>query len=374
MQTSKTGRRTLLWLVVVLLLFIGISYMFVPDTPEEYPGFVSESPSPTGVKAFYTYMDDQFGAVNRWDRSPEQLTEKGGNQLLMMIGPSFTPNSKEMDEYISFLESGNTILLMKENPDGMFGVETVPVQGDETGSITDQDGDGYQADLRSAFRIDPATHDNVLVYDNAGAIAVESTFGKGRLITSTAPEWMTNESILEQDHLELVLSLTQTTEWDTVYFDEYMHGSGNAPAITTLYPDWLLVLAFQAILLTTLWLMFKGKRFGSVIKPREETVRFSDERIQALAAWYQRGNRYRDALRLQADYLKRLLQERWGIPYYKDWPDIHEQLERKTAAGPEMETFIDELANVLHQDHVSKKTYLSWSKRIDRLRKEVEEG
>ncbi|WP_164668684.1 DUF4350 domain-containing protein [Virgibacillus doumboii] len=375
MQTLRTGGRTLVWLVVVLLLFIGISYTVAPDAPEEFPDFVSDSPSPTGVKAFYTYMDNQTGTVNRWDHSPELLTGEDDNQLLIMVEPSFTPNTKEMEEYISFMESGNTILLLKTNPDGMFGIETVPAQS-ESGTVTNQNGNDHKADLNSTFRIDSNKDSNIVLRDDAGVIAAERDLGIGKLITAVSPEWITNGKILEQDHLELIFYLIQTgnERWEAIYFDEYLHESEHAPAITTLYPGWMLVLGFQVILLTIVWLMHQGKRFGPVIEPREETVRFSYERIRALAAWYQRGNRYIDSLRIQADYLKLRLQERWGIPYYKDWSDIKEHIERKMDTEQDMDTFFNGLTYVLRQDRISKKTYLSWAKQIDRLRKEVEEG
>ncbi|QKY69270.1 DUF4350 domain-containing protein [Lentibacillus sp. CBA3610] len=375
MQTSLTGRRALVWLVVVLLLFIGISYILAPDTPEEYPDFVSESPSPTGVKAFYTYLDNEQGSVERWTHAPELLSDQNDNQLLIMAGPSFTPDTEQMEAYMSFLGSGNTILLMKTNPDGMFNIETTPVQG-VTGSVTTSNGDTYQAELNSMVRIDSNNHDNVLLHDNAGAIAVERRFENGRLITTVAPEWITNGNILEQDHLELILSLIEpaNTGWDTVYFDEYVHGSGNAPGIAALYPNWLLALGLQTILFAVIWLWYQGKRFGPIHEPREETVRFSDERIQALAAWYQGSRRYADSLSIQADYVKLLMQERWGIRYHKDWSDVKEDLERKVSSDWEIETFINGLTHVLNQKRLSKKTYVSWSKKIDQLRKEVEEG
>lgn len=308
--------------------------------------------------------------MERWTQVPELLPDEGG-KMLVMVGPSFVPESRDMMSYLSFMEAGNTILLLKTNPADMFGIETMPVP-QPSSSVTDQDGNEYQADIQSMFRIDPQNEENVLLSDQAGVIAAEKSFGNGRLITAVTPEWLINESILEKDHLELAFSLLPENQ--NVMFDEYVHGSGNAPAITTVYPEWMLVLALQAILLAIIWLWYQGKRFGPVVEPREATVRFSDERIQALAAWYLRGRRYRDALGIQADYVKLLLQERWGIPYYKEWPEIADQLERKTALEGDVGQFLYDLSHVLNQENISKKTWKTWSKKIDKLREEVEEG
>ncbi|GGJ94530.1 hypothetical protein GCM10007063_16280 [Lentibacillus kapialis] len=373
MQTRTTSKRSLIWLAAALLLFISINYAATPETPERYPAYVSDSPSPTGIKAFYTYMDNQTNAAERWHHPPDLLERQDNNRLLIMVEPSFIPATEEMQNYISFMESGNTILLLNTNPEGMFDIETLTGQ-ENSGSVMGQEGNEYAADINSTFRLDTNNVDDVLLNDNVGAIAVEKTFEKGKLITAVAPEWITNENILEQDHLELILSLVRSqTEWETIYIDEYIHSSKNAPSLTTVYPDWLLVIGFQAILFAVIWLWFKGKRFGPMVIPREETVRFSDERIQALAAWYQKNKLYIDSLQGQADYVRLLLQERWGISYHKDWSTIQEQLESKLVSDLDVKQFINGLLNVLHQRRISKKTYVSWSKKIDQLRKEVEE-
>ena len=38
---------------------------------KSYPIYVSDSPSPTGVKAFYTYLEKKENGVKRWSHSPE---------------------------------------------------------------------------------------------------------------------------------------------------------------------------------------------------------------------------------------------------------------------------------------------------------------
>src|SRR5690606_22417663 len=97
--------------------------------------------------------------------------------------------------------------------------------------------------------------------------------------------------------------------------DEYSHQSSQLANVTEIYPKWLLVLGLQLIILTLLWLLYRGKRFGPIRTPRESYVRFSDEHITSLAAWYEKGKLYNDSLKTQADYVKMLLREKWGIPY-----------------------------------------------------------
>lgn len=380
MQTSTSGRKAWLWLAVLLLLFMVISYFTVSKEPEEYPDYVSQSPSPTGVKALYTYLDDEEIPVNRWKVAPAGLTDQNEQQVLIMLEPLFIPDQQEMDAYEAFMEAGNTILLLKRNPEGMFDIKTKPLTedlDDET-AVFGQNGETYQATKYSPVRLQTNDGDEVLLYDEADTMAMKRPYGEGELIVANAPEWITNDMILDEDHLDLLFALLpEELENDySILFDEYSHGSGNAASIDALYPKWLLVFVLQAIIFMFILLWHQGKRFGPIRIAREDTVRFRDERIKALAAWYQKGKRYRDSLNLQADYLKLLLQERWGIPYRLAWVDMAGQLERKwkTVSRDEINTFLHDLERVLNNGQVSKQAYLSWSKQIDQWRKEVEEG
>src|SRR5699024_5550464 len=131
----------------------------------------------------------------------------------------------------------------------------------------------------------------------------------------------------------------------------------------------------QLIVFMLLWLLYKGKRFGLVRIPREEMVRFSNEQTSALAAWYKKSKRYRDAVELQADYLKLLLQERWGIDYQRRGKGCSELLAKKDKQMSEegAQRFTYDLTNLLNKESVNKQEYLAWSKKLDWLERRVEE-
>ncbi|MDC3414177.1 DUF4350 domain-containing protein [Aquibacillus sp. 3ASR75-11] len=381
LQKTVANRRTWLWLTVILLLFIVVSYSLNVQGPKEYPSYVSESPSPTGVKAIYSYLNNQQNfSVTAWSNNPEYLQKDAGNQLMIMVEPSFIPEKNEMEAYMDFMQAGNTILLMMDNPKGMFDVNTVPIEQplDFEQKIYNESNNTYQATISSIIRLEVSNEDKVLLSDKAGAVAFQRQYGSGSLIVANTPNWMTNNSILENDHIELILSLLQKGAQNTnvILFDEYIHGQGNGSKITTLYPKGLLVFILQAIIFTIMGLWYQGKRFGPIFIPREETVRYSDEGIKALSSWYLRGHRHKESLHIQADYLKIVLQEMWGIPYSKNWEDVAVPLERKwkQRSTDEIRSFLSDLTAVLQKEKVSKQEYLLWSKNIDRLRKEVEKG
>jgi hypothetical protein len=123
-----------------------------------------------------------------------------------------------------------------------------------------------------------------------------------------------------------------------------------------------------------LWML--GKRFGPILHPREETVRFSDESIRALAAWHLKGNAYHHSLLTQANYVKYSMQDKWGVPFNKDWKDCDGILYRKWKSkdNEEIDLFLHQLTTMLGKEKISKQEYLLWSKQLDTLRNEVEEG
>jgi hypothetical protein len=365
-----------IWFTILLSLFLVFSYVSYSPNPQYYPDYVSDSPSPTGVKAFYTYVKkEKEGKI--WRHSPDLLA-KTDNQLLIMVEPSFTPDKEVMATYLNFMKAGNTILLLQSNPKGMFdlkiGADEELASSREKMKVFTQEQSSYKAQIHSSIRLQTNKEDEVILYDQAGTIAAKQTFGKGHLIVAIAPEWITNANLLNKDHLPLLLYLLNEGTYANILFDEYIHGGENESSFWNVYPMWFLLLVLQGIILMILWLWWKGKRFGPIIVAREETVRFSDEGIQALAAWYLRGKRYHDSLVIQADFVKLLLQEKWQIPYNREWKELLCYLERKWTLLPakEISSFLTELESILKKEKISRQEYLLWSKKLDQLRKEVE--
>ncbi|MEA3319338.1 MAG: DUF4350 domain-containing protein [Bacillota bacterium] len=379
MNGITTKKKGWIWLGTLLVLFAICSYLVLSQKPEEFSPYDSESPSPTGLKAFYTYLENEIGMVNRWEQSPDLLHDKERRQVLLMVEPYFTPDTKTMESYIDFLEKGNSILLFKNNPKGFFDIRTTFVESmfpEQT--FDDASQTNFVGDIYSPVRLEPGREDEILLSDQLGDVAVKRKYGDGTLIVALTPHWLTNQEILKKDHLSLLFSLIQEEgiNNDTIIlFDEYNHGDTGTSSID-VYQDWFLLLLFQGMLVAILLLWKQGKRFGPILHPREETVRYSDESLRALAAWYLKGNAYQDSLSNQAEYVKYLLQERWGIPYNRDWKECAVFLHKrwKTKEDGKIDLFTYQLTQVLAKKKITKQEYLEWSKQLDTLRKEVEEG
>lgn len=367
-----------IWLAAILILFLLGSYFILSKGTKTYLPYDSHSPSPTGIKAFYTYAEREIVGIQRWAEPPSKLS-RSENQLLLMVEPSTVPNQKVMDQYIAYMEQGNTILLLMNNPDSMFGLDTTYTEfPSSNGEVFGESSKAFRAQNLSPIRLETKGPDEVLLNDDQGTVALKRQFGQGSLIVSNTPEWITNEAILKEDHLILLLDLIKESdqELNVLLIDEYIHGEHNGSTFTTTYPQWFLLILIQGVLLTILLLWIRGKRFGPVLVAREESVRFSDENLQALAAWHIKGNRYQDSLSIQADYLKSAFQEKWGIPLSKEWKDRADHIERnsKTMEPKSVRLFLHDLTNILAKEKITKQEYLFWSKKLNQLRKEVEEG
>lgn len=374
----QSKRQTWFWLVVLLIFFIIISIFGYSQKPKVYPNYVSDSPAPRGVKAFYTYLNKEM-KVKSWTYSPKMLPTGPEKKLLIMVEPSFIPNQEEMGAYNRFMEDGNTILLLMGNPKGMFDLKVKPLgMGPtfEANKVYDQNKKWYIAGVNSSIRLLPEMNEKQLLYDSGGTIALEQTVGQGQLIVGITPEWMTNDQILSNQSLSLLLYLLNESKTQTVFFDEYIHTGKSTAALLNVYPKWFLLILLQVILITILWLWYKGKRFGPIFVPREETVRFSDEGIKALTAWYLKGRRYHDSFLIQADYVRLLLQERWRIPYNKKWQDLSPFLERKWLGvhKSDIRPFLNGMTKMVEKEKMNKQEFLHWSRKLELLRKEVEEG
>jgi len=377
MSQALKQKKTWIWLISLVFLFTFFSLLLFEEEAAEYPPYVSDSPAPMGTKAFYQFLKEEHPDVERWESASRSLPTNKKNGLLIMIESPLFSDQAVQDAYRNYMEAGNTIVLLKRNPDGMFDLNTTFASGMNEQAIMLEGIGNYQARVQSSNRLVAQEADEVLLVDESDdPIALTRNFGDGKLLVMTEPGWLTNQLILEHDHLEIVLSLIDFSDYSSIKFDAYTYGTAGTFSAFSVYPKWLLVATLQILILTILWLWLKGKRFGSVIDPREATVRFSDERLRALGLWYLKGKNYQDAVRIQANYTKQMLQERYGIPYQKSWHNSLEAIDRslKGMERKEIETFITGLEEMLNQGNITKQQFLVWSQKIDRLRKEVEQG
>ncbi|MYL36809.1 DUF4350 domain-containing protein [Halobacillus litoralis] len=370
-------RKAWLGIGAVLLLLAVVIYWSSKEEPEVYPPYTSESPALNGLRGFYTLLEEQGQGAARWTAAPGQLPGSSTSRTLLMAEPLKTVSGEEMQRYREWMEAGHTIWLMKQHPAGYFdvGVE-YPESRQGSSRITDADGNQYDAEVRTSYRLRTEEADQVLLKDELGAIAVERSYGEGRLIVSLTPSWLTNDQILDKDHFTLVSKLMDTADSSGgLWFDEYIHTRAGFADKAGVYPSWILFFTIQMAVLTILSLWWKGKRFGPYFTPREAVVRFGDERLQAVASWYKKGAFYRESLEIQESYVRQLLQERYGVPVHLSWEETRESLDGRVDADvmERWTTMSRRIEPLEHQSHVDKKSYLEWSGVLEEMRKEVQD-
>ncbi|MBO8171547.1 MAG: DUF4350 domain-containing protein [Bacillaceae bacterium] len=375
--TSKT------WLALVLgiILLIVPGLFLVPEQPVPYPDYVSHSPAPTGLKAFYTLLEEH-AQVKTWKKPAVFLPFLEENQLMIMVEPHQAFAPEIMDQWIQWMEAGNRIWLVTENPEPFFSlsrVDTDHPKGYPVSILGPTDRAyvhrAYIGEVASDIRLRPEPNDRTLLEDKKGVLALSRAYGKGELMVLITPDWLTNQSILEYDHLTMILPFLERADTPVIWFNEYIHGYESGPAMLEAYPPWFLLLMAQVALILVMWLWMKGKRFGPVETPRAWSVRFGDERLRALAAWYERGRFYKEALAAQAEHLRQLIQKKWGVPEHLETPRWVEAVTRRFPPDrkSQWKRDIETLAITMQAEKISHRDFLKWSGRLDEMRKEVEQ-
>lgn len=371
----KLNKQNKLWLLSLSLfiLFILVSYSLTREEAVDYPDYVVESPAPMGVKAFYQALEQIGLPVEQWAAPPLHLSEEGVGELLIMIEPPTLTNREEKEAYLNYVEAGNTLLIAKNNPSDLFDLETDPISSYSNQSKSLNGKKQFETVTNSPVRLSEA-QGHVLLEDDQGIVALEQDYGAGKLVVTVEPDWFVNQAIVDHDHVEAILSLVDFSSFSMIYFDTYRHQSLRNPMVFTVYPDYFLTFSFGLIFIAILMLWKQGKRFGAIIEPREATVRYSDERLQALAYWYLKGRNYQEALRIQLDDLKVAVQERTGLSVHARMEEFIKRLDQLTAKETDasIKGFVEGLNKVLNEKEINKQTFVKWSKEIDQIRKEVE--
>jgi hypothetical protein len=371
--------RSWIGLLVSVALFVGLGSALLPHQPPHYPDYVSDSPAPSGVKGIYTLLQDRTDKVSVWKEVPGGLPHLNGKQMMIVIEPYEPFNPEEEASLIRWMEAGNTVWLVDEYPYQHFDIEVDEVGDSPSEQVASIEGKAewmgsYRASVRSISRISPAENDRVLLTDEKGVVALSRPYGAGELLVSVTPEWMTNEKILNEDHVDLLLPFIERGSAEVIWFNEYVHGYAKSPTLLETYPHWFLLVAAQMVIVGGFWLWYKGRRFGPVEVPRELTVRYGDERIRAMASWYERSGFWTPSMMIQQQYVRQRMQEVWGIPVSLDAGALMDAVKHRLSSEEwiEWKRLWSDMEQLPQGTKISHKQYMEWAKQLDRVRKEID--
>ncbi|SEO64331.1 hypothetical protein SAMN04488134_11046 [Amphibacillus marinus] len=369
-------RSIILFLVLFLVLLIG-SVLLTEEPLENYPAFDVSSPSPTGVKAFVEALQESGFQVERLARDIAYLeNESLTNDAIIMIEPSFQVDEQVKNAYTQYLDSGGTIYFFGTEPTAFFEVETHPIDQFSDETVVEGAMGQFEAEVYGWERIEATEEDQVILTDEQGILAIERQYQNGgKLVVVVEPVWLTNQAILIDDHLDILMGIINFHQHHQVWFDTFQYGNYYQPRFDQIYPAPFLAVAIGLLILSTLWLWMSGKRFGVARDRRDQVVRFGDERIRAIANWQIKGKNYQQALIIQVHYLKQLIFERTGTPVTASWSTYQQVLERllPEKTNKSISDFNNQLQAQLNKEHATKQEFVEWTKRIDQIRGEVEQ-
>jgi hypothetical protein len=301
-------------LVLTVISFLLIGYWLVKPELERYPAYVSFSPDLNGTKALRELLVERQAQVKSWDLAWKHLPRQS-NQLLIAIQPEGITEDDHA-ELRGWLEQGNDLIMFHDEPYDWEEFTLDYVDGEDlismiyAGDRSSED-EGLTALVGTGNRLSSHTGQQLFA-DADGILGSRMAVGEGSITVVLAPDWLTNNQIVEHSHFELVWPLF-SKQWDAVWFDESHHGYQQKPGLLAVYPAWLIIACMQLGAALLLWLWLRGKRFGPVYTPRAWTVRRGDETLQAVAGWYERLGLRGEALIHQQQLLRQLLYEHWGL-------------------------------------------------------------
>src|SRR5690625_2641851 len=371
-KSIKNNKNIILFLGIFALLIVA-SYFLTKPGPEEYPAFRVDSPAPDGTKAFYQSLREFNYPVEMFYEHSSQL-EASSDTALFLFNPPLMMDSSLISGYQEFIEQGGTIYLFRDRPTELSNVSSFPlILGEEETEVSIGE-QRFQAEPFSSLRFNPDSTDHVLVEDDYGVVAYERVIGEGSMIDFAEPSWLTNELILAHDHLHIINETFDFSAYDLLLFESYHYLDETGLTVLDVTPNPLIVFAIVVLLASILLIWLKGKRFGPALSLREQTVRFGDERIRALANWQLKGRNFHEALQVEVEYLKYVIFERTGTPITADWSGYNSTLTRLLPhrKSETIDQLINDLQVVLESEQITKKEFLTWTKRIDHIRREVE--
>lgn len=318
-----------LWLAVCILLFFIVMLLLFQRPEPPKPAYVSTSAQPDGTKGLSLLLKEKGHRVSLWQQTWRRLPIPAPEQRLLVVEPGESEPA-EQEALMHWIESGGSLVLFDSDPSefsDMLALDRKRSQGTQAEGVASVQadkaaeaygfhaGETYRASVSSQVRLRTGDAVTALLSDRDGVLAAEISLGSGKITVFLTPEWLTNGTVLQHDHFNLIWPLLRDagTAPGTLLVDEYHHGYRKQPGMFAVYPAWLLLCFIQLGAAVLLWLWLRGKRFGPVYLPREWVVRRGDETLLAVAGWYERRGCRMEALRIQERYFRRLLQDRWGL-------------------------------------------------------------
>jgi hypothetical protein len=301
----RTGSKGALLVICIFVVFIAFNFFFFVDSrqsteTEENGDRSSYHSTPYGTLAYYTLLEQNGIEVSRLERPLTTLKPGADTGTLLVIAPplKYNPSQEEFNSLNSWVESGGLLILIdreiKITMRGDLEVETS--RADISSNVRPLQPTRYTQGVRRLSVSRFASHLKVTspsatyhIGDNQGAIVADARAGRGRVVLVGDPFIVANNGIAEEDNLALAMNILEERPPGRVTFDEYHHGYGNQHLIGsggligyfggTPVP-WMMA---QAILIATLLIYTRGRRFARPLPLRRERRNTNLEFVSSMA-------------------------------------------------------------------------------------------
>jgi hypothetical protein len=308
----------------ILVLFLAIATAFLnPSRRGGRTGYPSSySTAWDGAKAAYLLLQELGYDVQRWDKSPTELTGDPSNQVLILASPLQPASSEETAALRRFLQRGGHVLTTGNDfaeslPGGQTFMETDDAEGErQFPAVLPSPLTAGAPEISMAAPIDwhPTKVDQVVVYGNDSTAAVVTyAVGKGSVVWWGSPSPLTNRRIQEPGNLELLLNSVGGVKGRQILWDEYFHGArGDFWSYVAKTPlPWVFL---QLEVLLVFVLLTYSRRYGTIRMPGKVSRLSPLEFVDTLGDLYTSAHAGSAAVRVAYQRLRHQLTRQLGLP------------------------------------------------------------
>jgi hypothetical protein len=316
-------RKLLIGAGVMLATLIVASAYLSPKHRSAASGYPSSySGGWDGAKGPFLLLQNLHYHVERWEKSPTELSGTPSHEILILAGPTQTPSPEEKSAIFDFLQQGGRIVAS-----GAGATKLLPDAPPLSESYAIEETTKFPALLpsplmRGAPEISmfppddwqPKSASQLVVYGNEETAAVITyPVGKGQVIWwgNSAP--LTNGRIRESGNLPLFLNSIGLPDGVRVLWDEYFHGAhGSLWSYIARTPLLWGALQFGIVFLAIV--ATYSRRQGPISLPARVSRLSPLEFIETLGDLYSSAHAGSAAVRIAYQRLRFQLTRQLGLP------------------------------------------------------------
>lgn len=213
----------------------------------------------------------------------------------------------------------------------------------------------------------------VHVADSNGALLVDYSYGRGRVIVLSDPYVVANRGINSKDNLQLAINAL-TAAGGLIAFDEYHQGRGaTGNAFATYFSGTpVLAIAGQVVLLVLLLLWTRARRFARPLPLAQVDRRSSLEFVASMAELQERSRAFDLAIENIYSRTRRVLARYAGVNYNSSRAEIAERVAaRSQLEKHQLETLMRQCEEVINGQAVNWRQAVDLVKRLRELERKL---